>query len=77
LGKPRKIEGATIYPVEDRQQAYDGILEVYEVRTATLLARARVPYTLELVVRPGVVAGVREDAAGRLFVEVWAVTLHR
>lgn len=77
LGAPRVLEGSRVFPIEDRQGAYDSILSVFDSRTGALIANARLPLTLELVVRPGVVAGIREDAAGRIFADVWAVGLQR
>jgi len=76
LGKPRMVEGSEIFPIDDRQGAYDSVLDVFDARSGALLASTRLPFTLELVVRPGIVAGVREDDMGRLFAEVWAVSFN-
>ncbi len=77
LGPARRIEGQTVYEVVDRAKAFDGLIEVYDPRAGVLLASRRVPEPLDFVLRAGVVAGISEDADGRLRARVSRLTLVR
>lgn len=73
LGKAVEVEGRTIYPVDDAQEVYDSVIEVIDPLTARLVASTRLPGTIDVVIRPGLVAGVRETEKGALVADVFRV----
>ena len=77
LASSKLLEGQLAYPIADQQAVYDGFLEVLDPVAGELLASKRFAGTMDLVVSPGVVAGVREGADGWPYVDVWQVRLQR
>jgi len=70
LGSPITAEGQRYFPIRDQQLAYDGFVEVMDPDRGIPFAYRRLPQTLDLVVRPGIVGGVRERADGSLYLEI-------
>jgi hypothetical protein len=77
LGPAQRAEGQSYHPVVDRSKVFDGIIEVFDPRSGTLLARRRVPDPLDFVLRSGVVAGIVEDDDGRLSARAFRLILVR
>ena len=77
LGPAQRAEGGTYFPIVDRSKTFDGIVEVFDPRSGTLLARRRVPDPLDFVLRSGVVAGIVEDDDGRLSASAFRLRLVR
>jgi len=77
LGPAQRGEGVTYFPIVDRSKVFDGIVEVLDPRSGTLLASRRVPDPLDFVLRSGVVAGIVEDEDGRLSASAFRLRLVR
>jgi len=77
LGPARLLEGQVAYPITGQQAVYDGFLEVINPVQGVVVASTRFAGTMDIVVAPGIVAGVREGAEGWPYVDVWQVRLHR
>ena len=77
LGPVRTVEGQTVTPVVDEQRVYDGVIEVIDPIRGELVASRRFPGTFDIVVKPGIVVGVRRAESGWHYLEVWQVQLQR
>lgn len=79
LGDPKPAEGrvGVYYPFADWQKLYDGIIEVIDPARNVVVTTRRFDNTLNLVVGPGVIGGVREDEEGHIFLEVLRINLLR
>jgi len=75
LAPGRLLEGQMSYPVVNDQIVYDGFLDVIDPRAGSVVATKRLPGTLDLVVAPGVVAGLRQAPEGWLYLDVWLTRL--
>ena len=77
FGAVTQVEGQVSYPIEDYSEVYDGLIEVLDPTSGTVLASRRLddvgmPIA---VVRPGVIAVRRESEVGWWFADVWRVVL--
>lgn len=77
LGPKKMIEGAEVYPVQDPELVWDGIIEVFDPAKGVLLASLAVDAPFHFVLGPGRLAGVRWDEDGILSLEVVDVVLRR
>jgi len=78
LGEARTGEegGARFYPIKDMAAVFDGIIEIIEPATWSIVARRRLDNTPFLqAIRPGVVASLRETSDGWWQAEVYRVEL--
>jgi hypothetical protein len=77
LGPGRLLERQMAYPIKDEQLVYDGFVDVIDPVAGVVLASRRLPGTVDVVVAPGTVGGVRESSEGWLYMEVSQVRLVR
>jgi hypothetical protein len=75
LGAPRKVEGHEIYPIDDPDRGWDGVVELRDPETGELLARRRTDEVLYAPVsgRRGVVFHVRTDDLGFVYLDLYKV----
>lgn len=71
------LEGEIADPNLEEQRVYDGFVDVIDPAAGTVVASVRFPATVDIVVAPGIVAGVREAPAGWHYLDVWQVRLVR
>jgi hypothetical protein len=77
LGPPVRLEGQQVWPTQDPAKVYDGMIEVFDPRSGSLMARRRVPEPFHFVIAPGLLGGVRWDEDGLPSIEVVRVSLRR
>lgn len=75
LGSKVQLEGQEVYLAADYQLLYDTVIEVVDPIAGRLVTHRRWPGTLDVVIRPGLVAGVRESGEGAVTAEVYRVEL--
>lgn len=77
LGPRRMIEGAPVYPVQDAERVWDGVIEVFDPNQGVLLASTPVDAPYHFVLSDSLVAGVRTDRDDLLRIDVATVNLHQ
>jgi len=70
LGRPVRREGQLFYPAVEGKDVVDGMIEVIDPTTKSLIASQRLPDPITLVVAPNLIATKNEHKDGWYFVEV-------
>jgi len=75
LGRPVRIEGQRVFPVDDPDAVYDTVIEVIDPARGRVVAYQRFPQRLELVVAKQELARLWADDDGWFHAEIWRVSL--
>ncbi len=75
LGQKKLIEGTEVFPVEDPERMWDGIIQVFDPAQGVLLASRAIDAPFHFALPGDLFAGVRTDRDGLLSLEVVSVVL--